>query len=211
MVALLLALPKMKITAIKQQIKNTQRYSVFVDEKYSFSLSELALINAGLSIGKELTKEDVKVLKAESDFDKSYNRVLDLLSRRPRSQWEIDDYLKRKKEDPETIEKILNKLTERSLVNDLAFAESWVENRRLLKNVSKRRLQQELRAKRVSDEIINEILGNDETDELEVLHEVIKNKRQQTRYKDEAKLIQYLMRQGFNYGDIKQVLNETAE
>lgn len=200
-----------KITAIKQQVKNTQRYSVFVDEKYSFSLSELALINAELSIGKELTKEDVKALKAESDFDKAYNRVLDLLSRRSRSQWEIEDYLKRKKEEPETVQKILNKLNERHLINDLAFAEAWIENRRLLKNSSKRRLQQELRQKRVADEIINEVLANDETDEQEVLREVIKNKRHQARYKDEAKLMQYLIRQGFNYGDIKQALNEEKE
>jgi hypothetical protein len=29
----------MKITAIKQQVKNPERVSVFIDEKYEFSLS----------------------------------------------------------------------------------------------------------------------------------------------------------------------------
>lgn len=196
----------MKITAIKQQVKNTQRYSIFVDGKYSFSLSELALINSELKLGQELTKTELAKLKEESDFDKAYNRVLNLLARRVRSEWEVRDYLKRKKYNAEMTEKILNKLSDRRLINDLAFAQAWVENRRLLKSTSKRRLIQELRQKRVSDEIIDEVMETDETDELEVLKELVAKKRQQTRYKDDLKLMQYLSRQGFNYDDIKRAL-----
>ena len=193
-----------KITAIKQQAKNQQRYSIFVDEKYSFSLSELALINAELKLGQELSKDELAKLKEESDLDKAYNRILNLLARRVRSEWEIRDYLKRKKYDNEMIEKILNKLSERHLVNDLSFANAWVENRRLLKNMSKRKLTQELRAKRVSDEIIDEVMGLDETNELEVLRELVERKK--SRYPDKTKFMRYLAGQGFNYNDIKTVL-----
>lgn len=201
----------MKITAIKQQVKNPNRYSIFVDGRYSFSLSELALINSELKLNQELDKSEPAKLKEESDFDKAYNRVLNLLARRARSEWEIRDYLKRKKYDQDTIEKLLNKLSERRLVNDLAFAQAWVENRRLLKNMSKRRLKQELKTKRVNDEIIDEIMGLDETNELEVLKELVAKKRTQTRYKDNLKLMQYLSRQGFNYNDIKTTLEKGKE
>src|SRR3989338_4359223 len=200
----------MKITAIKQQVKNPGRYSVFVDEKYSFSLSELALVNSELKLNQELSKDELAKLKEESDLDKAYNRVLNLLARRARSEWEIRDYLKRKKYEKDTIDKLLNKLSDRRLVNDLAFAQAWVENRRLLKNMSKRKLKLELKAKRVSDEIIDEVMGMDETDELEVLKELVAKKRQQTRYKDDTKLTQYLIRQGYNYADIKAVLSENT-
>ncbi|HLB66755.1 MAG TPA: RecX family transcriptional regulator [Candidatus Saccharimonadales bacterium] len=193
-----------KITAIKQQAKNQQRYSIFVDEKYSFSLSELALINAELKLGQELSKDELAKLKEESDLDKAYNRILNLLARRVRSEWEIRDYLKRKKYDEDAIDKLLNKLSERHLVNDLSFANAWVENRRLLKNMSKRKLTQELRAKRVSDEIIDEVMGLDETNELEVLRELVERKK--SRYPDKTKFMRYLAGQGFNYNDIKTVL-----
>ena len=193
-----------KITAIKQQVKNPQRYSIFVDEKYSFSLSELALINAELKLGQELSKDELAKLKEESDLDKAYNRILNLLARRVRSEWEIRDYLKRKKYDEDAIDKLLNKLSERHLVNDLSFANAWVENRRLLKNMSKRKLTQELRAKRVSDEIIDEVMGLDETNELEVLRELVERKK--SRYPDKTKFMRYLAGQGFNYNDIKTVL-----
>jgi hypothetical protein len=38
----------MKITKISQQVQRKDRYSVYVDEKYSFSLSDYQLITAGV-------------------------------------------------------------------------------------------------------------------------------------------------------------------
>lgn len=201
----------MKITAIKQQVKQAARYSIFVDDKYSFSLSELALINSGLRVGQELSAAELKKLKEESSFDKAYNRVLGLLARRQRSVGEIRDYLWRKKEDPKTTEKILNKLIKSELVNDRKFAEAWVANRHLLKPTSQRRLRQELRQKHVADEIIDEVLTNDQSGDRQALEELIQKKRQQSRYKDETKLMQYLARQGYNYGDIKNALSGSED
>jgi regulatory protein len=131
---------------------------------------------------------------------------------RPRSRWEMESYLQRKKAAPALVELILNKLSNLNMLNDLEFARSWVANRRLLRPTSKRKLQQELRAKRVPDEVITEVLDEDETDESDVLKDLVAKKRQQTRYKDDdLKLMQYLARQGFNYGDIKSALEVEDE
>ncbi|MBI3624310.1 hypothetical protein HY218_01620, partial [Candidatus Saccharibacteria bacterium] len=46
----------MKITSIRQQTKRADRYSIFVDGKYAFSLSEGELITSGVHTGQELTK-----------------------------------------------------------------------------------------------------------------------------------------------------------
>lgn len=46
---------KKKITDIRPQVKRANRYSVFVDEKYSFSLSESELISSGVHSRQELT------------------------------------------------------------------------------------------------------------------------------------------------------------
>lgn len=197
-----------KITDIKQQVKRQDRYSIYVDEKYAFSLSETELLNTGLRIGQEFTPEELEKLKQKAILDKAYDRALNLIARRQRSRWELEDYLKRKDYDEDTIQIILNRLSESGYVNDKAFATAWVSNRRLLKATSKRRLQQELRQKRVADEIIQEVLEADETSELDVLKELIIRKRKQSRYQDDLKLMQYLTRQGYNYGDIKTALGE---
>lgn len=196
----------MKITAIKTQIKNTNRFSVFVDGEYAFSFSESGLLSSGIKIGLELDAGQVEALKKESDTDKLTAKVLGLLARRPRSRWEIEQYLKRKTNDSDEIEKILNALSK--YIDDEDFARRWVENRRLLKPISKRKLRLELQQKHISNDIIQNILADDEIDETEVLKELIEKKRGQTRYQDNIKLMQYLTRQGFNYEDIKRALQE---
>lgn len=196
----------MIITAIKQQVRRSGRYSIFVDGKYSFSLSDGALLESRLVNGQELTEKQIKDFKRVSDEDKLYNNTLAYVSLRPRSEWEVRQYLQRKKAAPELSKKILDKLNDVGLLDDEAFARSWVASRRLLKPVSRRKLIQELRAKRVEEAVCERAISEDDTDEQEVLAELIDRKRKQTRYRDNQKLMQYLAGQGFSYGDIKSAL-----
>ncbi|HVS58651.1 MAG TPA: RecX family transcriptional regulator [Candidatus Saccharimonadales bacterium] len=198
----------MKVSKIAQQLKRPDRYSIFVDGKYSFSLSESALFESKLASGQELSKEQVTQFKKLSADDKVYNQALRYAAMRQRSTWEMESYLQRKKAAPPLQKSILSKLSNIGLLNDEEFTRVWVANRRLLKPTSLRRLKQELRAKRVSDEIIGQVLEEDETDELDTLRELVDKKRKQVKYHDNQKLMQYLARQGFNYDDIKSVLNE---
>lgn len=199
----------MKISSIRQQQKRADRYSIYIDDKYAFSLSELELLNLGLKIGQELSREEQRHLAETAALDKAYDQVLNYLAIRPRSEYEIHTYMRQKKYDPGTSRKILNRLSEKGRLNDEAFARAWVENRRLLKPVSKRRLRLELRQKRIANDIIDRVLAADETDERGVLKELVERKRKQSRYQDDLKLMQYLMRQGFNYEDVKSVMGET--
>ena len=197
----------MNITKITAQVKTPGRYSVFVDEKYAFSLSDTALLESKLVPGQELSKEELDSWKQASADDKVLGRTLQYAMIRPRSTWEMQSYLQRKKAAPPLIDLILNKLSNLRMLDDEAFARSWVANRRLLRPTSKRKLQQELKAKRVANDIIEQVLAEDETDENDVLQQLVAKKRQQTKYKnDDLKLMQYLARQGFSYGDIKSAL-----
>ena len=201
----------MKITAIKQQVKQQGRYSIFVEGKYSFSLSDTALLDSKLVNGQDLTERDVQEYKKLSQDDKLYNRALQYVALRPRSTWEVEFYLKRKEADPLLSQQIVNKLSNFGYIDDTAFARAWVSNRRALKPTSLRRLQQELRAKHVAGEIIDQVLAEDETVETDTLRELVERKRKQSKYQDDQKLMQYLARQGFGYGDIKQVLGGESE
>jgi len=50
----------MKITAIKQQVKNPERVSVFIDGKYEFSLTLDEVLKEKIKIGLELDKAGIK-------------------------------------------------------------------------------------------------------------------------------------------------------
>lgn len=197
----------MKITGIKQQVKRTDRYSIFVDGKYAFSLSEGALLESKLAGGQELTKEQVREYKKLSSEDKLYNQALRWVAMRPRSRWEIEFYLERKKQaSPALTEQILNKLSNIGFVDDSKVAQAFVNDRRLLRPTSRRRMTAELRKKHIPDEIIEKSLGAEAEDEQTALAHMIEVKRRQTKYQDNLKLMQYLARQGFNYDDIKRAL-----
>jgi regulatory protein len=196
----------MNITAIKQQERLKGRYSIYVDEKYAFSLSADALLAEKLHTGLEIDEQQLKTYKKLSADDKAYNLALAYIARRMRSEWELHDYFRRKGYEPELGGQILEKLRRLGFVDDAKFAEAWVRNRRLLKPVSVRRLKQELRQKRIADDIAEQVLAADETDDRAVLRELIARKRRQTKYQDDLKLMQYLARQGFGYQDIKNAL-----
>jgi regulatory protein len=196
----------MKITAIQQQAKRKDRYSIFIDGVYAFSLSEAGLIESKLASGQEIDKSELKKLKKTAGLDKAYGNALRYVAMRPRSEWELQDYFRRKGIDEDAATQIANRLRSAGLLDDGAFARAWVANRRLLKSTSKRRLKLELKQKRIAEDIIDTVLQEDETDDRQALRELIEKKR--ARYPDEQKLMQYLARQGFSFDDIKASLQD---
>lgn len=201
----------MKITKIMQQVKQRNRYSVYVDDSYSFSLSESALLVSAVASGQEVTYDEVEAFKASSIDDKLYGRALRYVAMRPRTTWEIEFYLTRKEAGPVLIELVIAKLTDIGLLDDHKFAQAFVHDRQLLRPTSKRKLSLELRKKRVASDIIDEVLRETVTNDDTALNEIIERKRRQTKYQDDLKLMQYLARQGFSYGDIKRAINHEED
>jgi regulatory protein len=202
----------MKITKIVQQAKQRDRYSIFVDDKYSFSLSENALLSSKLASGQELTTQQVDDYKKLSADDKLFNRALRYVAMRPRTVWEMRTYLERKGSPAPQIEQITNKLIELDLLNDEKYALAFVRDRALLRPTSVRKMIAELKKRRVPEEVIQLTIQDESTDEQTALHAVIVKAKRQAKYRnDEQKLMQYLARQGFNYGDIKAALGRDPD
>lgn len=197
----------MKITSIKQQQKNQDRASIFVDGKYTFSLSLGELVAEKLKIHQEVSEADLKRLKKLSDDGKLRARTLEWVLNRPRSVRELKDYLYRKKAEPEQIEKITTELLARNYLDEQRFAK-WLIDLRHRAGKSDRAIKNELYKKGLDRELISESLKSEEGSEVERLNKLVAKKRNLTRYKnDPQKLTQFLLRQGFSYEDVKRVLS----
>lgn len=222
----------MKITKIQQQQRVKDRYSVYVDEKYAFSVNEYQLIELKIHSGDEITQEQLDNFATESQFGKAYERTLNYLMIRPRSEKEVRDYLtrtymypkpksyvdksgqrhfKKQSVDKEQVQamiaRVMERLQSKGYLNDESFAKAWIESRMLHKKPSRRKLEQELMQKGVSQSIIATQLQNSDLNEKDNLLELVNKKRKLIRYQDDTKLITYLLRQGFNYDDIKGALS----
>ena len=83
----------MKLTAIKQQVKNPDRVSIFVDGQYSFSLSLDELLSQKLKTNIEIDEPRLKQLKQVSADGKLRLRAMEWVLNRPRSIREFRDYM----------------------------------------------------------------------------------------------------------------------
>ena len=194
------------ITDIKDQ-KKPGRVSVFVDKKYSFSCPELELAKLGLAIGQTLSTTQLARIKNQTEVAKATEKALDYLDLRPRSIFEMKAYLQRKGYDATSVDQAIAYLIDKQLLNDRNFAITWIENRKLLNPRSKKQLRLELFQKGLDRQLVAEVLVDyQDVDEETALKEIIEKRGR--LYQDQAKLISYLMRKGFNYRLIKTYLTE---
>ena len=197
----------MKITAIKAQVKNPERVSVFVDGKYEFSLSLDELLKEGLKKDTEFDKSDLKKLKKISADGKLRLRAMEWLLNRPHSKREFRDYLYRKKAELDLVESFIKEFSEKGYLDDRKFGEWFIELQKR-RNKSDRAIRSELFKKGLGREMVDELLSAEEVDEASRLKALIEKKRKSTRYKDDSiKLAKYLTSQGFSWDDVKEALS----
>lgn len=203
------------ITAIRLATKNPNRANIFLDGKYAFSLDLAQLADAKLKIGQNLSLGKIEELRSASEFGKLYQRTLEWVLTRPHSIRETKDYLIRKKfrrqltDSPQIsdadIESVVTRLVEKHYLDDRKFATYYVENRFLKKGISSKKLRLELAKKGINKDIIEQALKSSSRSEAEEIRKIIAKKR--AKY-DNAKLIQYLIRQGFDFALSQSVLHE---
>lgn len=197
----------MKITSIKQQVKNPERVSIFVNDKYSFSLSLDELVKHKLKNNQEVSAADVKKYKKISADGKLRARTLEWLMNRPHSEREFRDYLYRKKAEPEQIDNLVTEFTSKGYLDNAKFA-VWYSELLARRGKSDRAIKSELYSKGINREMLEQALQGGEEQELERLKQVIAKKSKLTRYQnDPQKLRQYLAAQGFSWQDIKEAMN----
>jgi regulatory protein len=93
--------------------------------------------------------------------------LLDALTGQARSRQELRQRLAKKGVPDDVAERLLDRFTEVGLVDDEAFARSWVESRQRSRGLARRALAQELRRKGVPDETARGALDDLDPDQEE--------------------------------------------
>ncbi len=127
----------LKITDLKQGVKNPNRVNVFVDGKYSFSLDVAQVVDFGVKVGRVLSEAELEEMKQASEFGKAYQRALEWVLVRPRSVGELKDYLKRREMRDEAEERKREWQKEREIADLIAKGED-ANDRRVSKRESRR-------------------------------------------------------------------------
>jgi regulatory protein len=196
-----------RITALKLQVHNAERVSVFLDGEYAFGLHvDLA---ARLHRDQELDAEAIAALQRQDATETAYSRALNYLTYRPRSEFEVAQYLKDKGVDEQAVADVLDRLRRAGLVDDRAFARFWVNAREATRPKGAWGLRAELRQKRIADQAIDDAVS--ELDEGASALSAAERKAVHLAHLDEAtfrtRLLAFLQRRGFGYDVARQTVD----
>ena len=130
---------------------------------------------------------------------------LRLLTVRARTRSELEAQLTKRGYPDDVGARVLDRLVEVGLLDDVAFAEEWVRSRRANSGKGKRALATELRTKGVDPDVIAETLDGVDAGEWRVqAEELVAAKLRRDKLDDEMKvtrrLVGMLARRGYSQG-----------
>lgn len=148
---------------------------------------------------------------SDQTLNLALNYALRFLTIRIRSIKEIKDYLIKKGFTDKTIDEAINRLLELKFLNDEEFGAQWIESRQKHKGKSKFVLKTELKLKGLSDELIQKLLEQTQSD-LETAKVFFERKKGKlthlSKEEFEKKITGILQRKGFSWNIISKLLKE---
>lgn len=234
----------MQITGIDQQLKNKDRYNIFIDNKFVCGLHVEVIVKNQIKKGLTVSADQIAAWQTDDAFYQAYDKALAYLARRPRSTHETRQYLRDKlifkhpdltnfvdqqekeafiSRQHQNIDKIIDQLSQRHYLDDVAFAKWWISNRQQFKPRGKRLLLLELKTKGVSNQDIHTALTtpseeghftsehiefNEKDTALKLAKQRLKKMNTLQPQEQKQKLSRYLASKGYEWELINEITNE---
>jgi regulatory protein len=201
------------ITSIKPQ-KSGKRINVYLDGKFGFGIDLDNFVQQGLKVEQFLEDTEVEKIVKKAEFQKTLDKLLRFATLRPRSESEVRGWMSRKKVHESLKKDLFSKLRHLELIDDEKFARWWVEQRLQFKPKAKRILDNELRIKGIKKEIIEDVLGSTEVDEVKIAKDLLEKKKYRweklPKIEAKRKMSDFLARKGFGWEVIKKIFDLTS-
>jgi regulatory protein len=194
------------ITKLAFQKRNRERVNLHLDGRYAFGVP--AIEAAKLKPGQFLSDAEIARLRQLDARQRAYERVLRLLSHRPRSEAEVRRYLEGKDTPPDVIVEVCERLTRQGYLDDEAFVRFWVDNRERFNPRGAWVLRRELRQKGVAQSLIDAALAD--LDSQDGAYRAAQRRLRRWQGLEYAEFRRaaggYLVRRGFDYAVVQEVL-----
>ena len=150
--------------------------------------------------------------------ERTMNRAVKLLAAKPRSIGELRERLLEKNwTNAEIVERVIAKLEEYKYLDDQQFASDLAASKLRQKPQGKRRLLQSMSQKKLSKEDVDSAIKSafEKLPETELIDRAIEKrlrlKGKPETLEDKKKFFDHLLRQGFDYGLIRERMNDLAK
>ncbi|NLI57262.1 MAG: regulatory protein RecX [Clostridium sp.] len=201
----------MEITSIRKNKKNNKMLSVFIDNAYSFSISEEDYLRLKLYEKTSISKKEIDEIKRNIALKSVKSSAIRLVTYKLLSEKELFLKLTAKGYDEDVVNMAIEELKSMGYLNDMIYAQKFVYERIKLKPKSKKALSFELKSKGISEDIIETVLNDIDYDEDVVIERLLRKRFRKYDLADSKitkKAYSFLMHRGFNFEDIKRVINK---
>jgi regulatory protein len=197
------------VTALELN-KKEDKARLYVDGSYVLTIPVELVFEYKLKKGMDISESQLEILTEKGEVHRCNEAAYRLLSYRARSEQELIERLARKGFSTRAVERSIEYLKERGLVNDEEFACQWAENRLRFKPQSAFLTRRELKEKGLSEEIIEKAVENynDYENALAAARPKALKENEVDYLVFKRRIGNFLNRRGFNYGVIKQVINQ---
>ena len=143
--------------------------------------------------------------------EKAYNYAIKYL-KNIKTKKDVYDYLLRKGFTDEETSEVCDYIEEVGLVDDDLYVKFFVEDSFRIKNKGARKIVYELKQRGIDDDKINEAIEEASDMQYDALKEAYERKLEATKsetdeYKRKNKIIRFLISRGFDYSDIKDIVD----
>ena len=187
--------------------------------KYSFRGNRLTSITLPKSFNRHNTATFscpnlVEIIvPEENEYYENYDKILKMINRKIRSEYEIKTFLTKNEVSKPDIDKIINKLKDINLINDELFAEAFTNDKINLTLEGPYKIKKELEDHNIPNEYIENALSNFTQDLIDLKLEKIINKKIKANTKDtdyifKQKTFIYLSNLGYSREDISNHLDK---
>jgi regulatory protein len=195
------------VTAINRQ-KRGRRANIYLDGEYALSLGLELIAERGVSVGSFLDEERRDGLLIEDQRRTAIEAALHLLARRPCSERELRDALRRRGWERLAIAQAVERMKALGYLDDEAFARFWIETRQAATPRSRRFLAYELARKGVDREKTQTLTAD--LSDLDAAYEAARRRLRALRGLDyptfQRRLGAFLAGRGFGYGVARSVI-----
>lgn len=212
----------MRVSKLEYQKRDSNRVNLYIDGKFFCGISLDTLAKESLYEGLEIEDTVLNHILVEELSLRFWIRVLEYISRSPKSEYQIVKYLKELKfkkkniwykEDLDIdwdslISNIVERLKKYKYIEDESFARMFVQSRMRSKPRGKSVLIGELLSKGISKDIAQLVCEQEVVDEYSLLRDVFKKKYKGRLFDErDSKMVNFLLRKGFSW-DLIQRLKE---
>ena len=192
--------------------KRKRLSALYIDGEFAVKVDTETILASPVSVGSEITDEQLRELIESSDRKRAKEKALWLLSSRDHSSRELEEKIRRT-HNADSAHRAVERMEELGLVDDEKFARRYADELINVKHLSAKAARYKLTAKGIDRDLADEILEELDPDPREHIQALIETKylRSLSDEKGRRRTVAALQRLGYSWGDISAVLSEYEE